>query len=82
MLPKWLPVALVLLGVAIWVLWPRSSAITRENAARIELGMTVAEVEAILDVAAQLPPEAPTLPISTACLATSLIDDVEVCSAP
>jgi hypothetical protein len=44
-----LPVAVVLLGVATWILWPRPpSAITRENGARIELGMTDAEVEAIL----------------------------------
>ena|ERR1700730_13070060 len=30
-----------------WVLWPRT-AITRENAERIQVGMTVQEVEAIL----------------------------------
>jgi hypothetical protein len=33
--------------VAAWLLWPRT-AITRENAARIQLGMTLAEVEEIL----------------------------------
>jgi hypothetical protein len=32
--------------VGAWLLWPRT-AITRENAAKIEPGMTVAEVEAI-----------------------------------
>jgi hypothetical protein len=43
-----LPVALVVLGVVIaWLFWPRT-AITRENAARIQMGMTLAEVEAIL----------------------------------
>lgn len=32
-----------------WLLWPRpTTAITRENAERIKLGMTIAEVEAIL----------------------------------
>jgi hypothetical protein len=30
-----------------WLLWPRT-AITRENAAKIQVGMTMAEVEAIL----------------------------------
>jgi SmpA / OmlA family len=43
-----LPVALVLLGVSGWALWPRPSAITRENFKKIEPGMTLAEVEAIL----------------------------------
>jgi len=42
-----LPVALVALGVAGWLLLPRT-AITRENAAKIQEGMTLAEVEAIL----------------------------------
>jgi len=39
----------VVLGVGAWVFWvqPRT-AITRENAAKIEVGMTLAEVEAIL----------------------------------
>jgi outer membrane protein assembly factor BamE (lipoprotein component of BamABCDE complex) len=35
------------LGVGGWLLWPRT-AITRENAAKIREGMTLAEVEAIL----------------------------------
>lgn len=35
------------LGVGAWLLWPRT-AITRENAAKIQIGMTLAEVEAIL----------------------------------
>jgi hypothetical protein len=42
-----LPVALVLLGVGTFVLWPRT-AITRENAERIQVGMTLAEVEEML----------------------------------
>src|SRR5437868_999234 len=42
-----LPVALVLLGVGAWVLWPRT-AITVENGDRIREGMTRAEVESIL----------------------------------
>jgi hypothetical protein len=42
-------VVLVMLGVGEFVLWaqPRT-AITRENAAKIQVGMTLAEVEAIL----------------------------------
>src|SRR5260370_35995153 len=37
-----------LLGLGgVWLLWPRS-AITRENAAKIHVGMTLAEAEAIL----------------------------------
>jgi hypothetical protein len=46
-----LPVALVLLGVSAWVLWPRhpqATAITLENAKRIRPGMRLAEVSAIL----------------------------------
>ncbi len=39
-------VAIVLAGGA-WLLWPRT-AITRENAAKLKAGMTLAEVEAIL----------------------------------
>jgi hypothetical protein len=42
-----LPGALVATMLAAWVLWPRT-AITRENAAKIQPGMTLAEVEAIL----------------------------------
>jgi hypothetical protein len=37
----------ILLGIGLWLFAPRT-AITRENAARIEQGMTLAEVEAIL----------------------------------
>jgi outer membrane protein assembly factor BamE (lipoprotein component of BamABCDE complex) len=37
----------VVLAVGVWLLWPRT-AITRENAAKIQAGMTLAEVEAIL----------------------------------
>jgi hypothetical protein len=46
-----LPVVLVLLGVGAWVLWPKPqvTAITRDNAERIQPGMTLAEVEAILE---------------------------------
>jgi hypothetical protein len=44
--------AMVVVGQALglWLLWPRMTitAITWENAARIQEGMTVAEVEAIL----------------------------------
>src|SRR5262245_11545526 len=39
--------ALGALGLTLWLLWPRT-AITLENAARIESGMTRAQVEAIL----------------------------------
>lgn len=35
------------LAVGMWALWPRT-AITRENAAKIREGMTLADVEAIL----------------------------------
>ncbi|SRR5260370_6050871 len=35
------------LGAGAWLRWPRT-AITRENAAKIHIGMTLAEVEAIL----------------------------------
>jgi hypothetical protein len=50
------PVALVvLLGVGAWALWPRErSAITRENAERIQLGMTLIDVQAILDGPARI----------------------------
>jgi hypothetical protein len=37
----------VMLAVGAWLFWPRT-AITRENAAKIQRGMTLAEVEAIL----------------------------------
>jgi hypothetical protein len=45
-----LSVAVVLLGVGAWALWPQwpCTAITRDNAERIQVGMTLAEVEAIL----------------------------------
>ena len=39
---------LLALGAGGWLLWPRTSAITRENAAKIKAGMSLAEVEAIL----------------------------------
>ena len=39
--------ALVALTGGGWLFWPRT-AITRENAAKIQVGMTLAEVEAIL----------------------------------
>jgi hypothetical protein len=42
-----LPLAVALSLAVAWLLWPRT-AITRENAARIQEGMTLAEVEAIL----------------------------------
>jgi hypothetical protein len=46
-----LPVALLLLGVGVWLLGSSpavASSITMENAARIKGGMTLEEVEAIL----------------------------------
>jgi hypothetical protein len=42
-----LAAAVVALAIGVWLLWPRT-AITRENAEKIRLGMTLAEVEAIL----------------------------------
>jgi hypothetical protein len=42
-----LPFALMVL-LGLWLLWPRSSTITRENASKIQVGMTLAEVEALL----------------------------------
>jgi hypothetical protein len=42
-----LPAALLASAIAAALLWPRT-AITRENAARIQVGMTLAEVESIL----------------------------------
>jgi hypothetical protein len=39
---------LVVLGAGIWLLWPRPSAISPENRAKIEKGMTLADVEEIL----------------------------------
>jgi hypothetical protein len=38
--------------VALWLLWPRT-AITRENGHRIQVGMTLAEVETMLGGAAR-----------------------------
>jgi hypothetical protein len=38
---------MAVLAVAVWLLWPRT-AITRENAAKIRAGMTLADVKAIL----------------------------------
>jgi hypothetical protein len=51
LLPLVLPVALVLLGVGGWALWPSpavTSPVTEENARRIKGHMTLAEVEEIL----------------------------------
>jgi hypothetical protein len=42
-----LPAALLASAIAAALLWPRT-AITRENAARIQVGMTLTQVEAIL----------------------------------
>src|SRR6266404_6284378 len=42
------PLALCALGLALWLLWPRESAITEENIARIQKGMSRADVAAIL----------------------------------
>ncbi len=41
------PAALGVLAVGVWLLWPHT-AITRANAAKVQPGMTLAEVEAIL----------------------------------
>jgi hypothetical protein len=38
----------LVLVCAAWLLWPQRAAITRANGARIENGMTLAQVEAIL----------------------------------
>jgi hypothetical protein len=43
-----LPAALVLLSVGAWLLRPRPSPITEENAAKIQKGMMLTEVEALL----------------------------------
>jgi hypothetical protein len=43
----WIPAATAAGLAAVWLLWPRT-AITRENAEKVQLGMTLAEVEAIL----------------------------------
>src|SRR5438067_993746 len=43
---------LLALGVDVWLLWPRS-AVTRENFAKLRVGMTLAEVEEVLGEAAQ-----------------------------
>ncbi len=40
--------AVLLLAVGGFVLWPQSDRITRENYDRIKIGMTIAEAEAIL----------------------------------
>jgi hypothetical protein len=45
-----LPVTVALALAVAWLVWPRT-AITRENAAKIQPGMTLAEVEAILGAA-------------------------------
>jgi hypothetical protein len=43
-----LPAGLALALACAWLLWPRT-AITRANAEKIQVGLTLAEVEAILD---------------------------------
>ena len=40
--------ALAAMAFGAWVTWPRPSAITDENSVKIQTGMTLAEVEAIL----------------------------------
>src|SRR6266566_3187740 len=67
-------VALLVVGAGVWLLWPRT-AITRENAAKIEVGMTLGEVEAILggpprnDVGRKLEPDFDSDPIENERLA-------------
>jgi hypothetical protein len=39
--------AVAAVAIGVWLLWPRT-ALTRENAAKIQVGMTLTEVEAIL----------------------------------
>jgi hypothetical protein len=60
--------ATVALAVGAWLLWPRT-AITRENAAKIREGMTLAEVEAILGGPARDDYTGPLLPDGPAELA-------------
>jgi hypothetical protein len=43
-----LPVAVALVGVGGWMMWPRPSAITKENIAKVQPGMTLTKVEAIV----------------------------------
>jgi hypothetical protein len=43
-----LPAALLLLGASACMIWSRTSAINTDNAAKIEDGMTLAEVEDLL----------------------------------
>jgi outer membrane protein assembly factor BamE (lipoprotein component of BamABCDE complex) len=40
--------ALAVLAVGLWLISPASSAITRANAAQVQKGMTLEEVETIL----------------------------------
>jgi hypothetical protein len=42
------PAAVVTVALVAWLLWPRGTANTRENAAKIQPGMARAEVEALL----------------------------------
>jgi hypothetical protein len=42
-----LPAGLAVALVTAWLFWPRT-AITEENAAKVQVGMTLAEVEAVL----------------------------------
>jgi hypothetical protein len=56
-----IPIALALLGAGGWLLWPRA-AITRYNAAKLEAGMTLAEVEAILGGPARVETTGPVEP--------------------
>jgi hypothetical protein len=48
LLPLALAAAVLAVGLIAWLVWPPPSAITRENAAKIRVGMTLAEVEALL----------------------------------
>ena len=43
-----LPASLMLLAASGWLLWPRPTAITRGHAAKIQKGMTLADVEELL----------------------------------
>ena len=55
---------LLVLGVGVWLLWPRT-AITRENAGKIQVGMTLAEVEAIFGESGAATPRGQARPGTT-----------------
>jgi hypothetical protein len=58
-----LAAAVVALAIGVWLLWPRT-AITWENYERIQIGMTLAEVEVILGGPARDESTGPLVPAS------------------